>query len=82
MNSALMDFIRDSKQAVRAMRKAPLFALFAVLTLGIGIGASTTVFTIVNTLLLNPLPVREPSQASGYLHRPITDGASGACSAS
>ena len=61
MNQSLDDFVRDSKQALRAMRKAPLFAFFAILTLGIGIGASTTVFTIVNTLLLNPLPARDPS---------------------
>jgi predicted permease len=61
MNHSLDDFVRDAKQTLRAMRKAPLFAFFAVLTLGIGIGASTTVFTIVNTLLLNPLPARDPS---------------------
>ena len=62
MNQSLSDFFRDAKQALRAMRRAPLFALFAILTLGLGIGASTTVFTIVNTLLLNPLPARNPSQ--------------------
>ena len=61
MNTLVVDFIRDCKLGMRAMRKAPAFAFFAVLTLGLGIGASTTVFTIVNTLLLNPLPAKDPS---------------------
>jgi predicted permease len=39
------------------MRKNPLFVLFVVLTLALGIGANTTVFTVINTLILNPLPV-------------------------
>src|ERR1700757_1538354 len=43
------------------MGRAPAFSFFAVLTLALGIGASTTVFTIVNTLLLHPLPARDPS---------------------
>src|ERR1700719_4767458 len=60
-SNTLADFVRDWKHGMRAMRKAPVFAFFAVLTLGLGIGASTTVFTIVNTLLLNPLPARDPS---------------------
>jgi predicted permease len=48
---------RDLRYAARSMRKAPLFVLFVVLTLGLGIGANTTVFTVINTLILNPLPV-------------------------
>jgi predicted permease len=55
------DFWRDLCYAFRTMRKSPLFVLFVVLTLALGIGANTTVFTIINTLLLNPLPVQEPS---------------------
>jgi putative ABC transport system permease protein len=44
------------------MRTRPMFVLFVVLTLGFGIGANTTVFTVINTLILNPLPVRNPSE--------------------
>src|SRR5258708_25556972 len=44
------------------MRKSPLFVLFVVLTLALGIGANTTVFTLINTLILNPLPVRTPAE--------------------
>lgn len=53
---------RDVRYAGRSMRKSPLFVLFVVLTLALGIGANTTVFTLINTLVLNPLPVKEPSR--------------------
>ncbi|MBV8864187.1 MAG: ABC transporter permease, partial [Acidobacteriaceae bacterium] len=55
------DLSRDLRYAVRTMRKSPLFVLFVVLTLGLGIGANTTVFTVINTLILNPLPVPDPA---------------------
>lgn len=48
---------RNLRYTIRAMRKEPVFVLFVVLTLGLGIGANTTVFTVMNTLILNPLPV-------------------------
>jgi predicted permease len=54
--------LQDLRFGLRAMRKAPVFTAFAVLTLGLGIGANTTVFTIVNTLLLHPLPVADPAR--------------------
>src|SRR6185312_15143384 len=56
---------RDLRYAVRTIRKAPLFVLFVVLTLGLGIGANSTVFTVINTLILNPLPVPDPSGLAG-----------------
>jgi predicted permease len=52
---------RDILYAGRGTRKSPIFAVFVVLTLGLGIGANTTVFTLFNTLVLNPLPVRDSS---------------------
>jgi predicted permease len=55
------DLWRDLLYAVRGMRKSPMFVLFVVLTLALGIGANTTVFTVINTLILNPLPVRNPA---------------------
>ncbi len=56
------DLWRDIRYAGRTMRKSPMFVLFVVLTLALGIGANTTVFTLINTLILNPLPVRNSSQ--------------------
>src|SRR5579875_3532390 len=55
------DLWRDVRYATRGMRKNPLFVLFVVLTLALGIGANTTVFTLINTLILNPLPVPKAS---------------------
>ncbi|HTB12252.1 MAG TPA: ABC transporter permease [Bryobacteraceae bacterium] len=56
------DLWRDFRFALRTMRKNPLFVLFVVLTLALGIGANTTVFTVINTLILNPLPVHDPGR--------------------
>ncbi len=53
---------RDVRYTARTMRKSPLFVLFVVVTLALGIGANTTVFTLINTLILNPLPVKDPSR--------------------
>ena len=55
------DLWRDLRYAIRTMRKSPLFVVFVVLTLALGIGANTTVFTVINTLILNPLPVPDSS---------------------
>jgi predicted permease len=58
-------FWRDFRYALRSMRKSPLFVAFVVLTLALGMGANTTVFTVINTLILNPLPARNPGGLAG-----------------
>ncbi len=58
----ITDFVRDVRYGFRAMRRTPLHAFFAVLALAIGIGANVTVFTVVNTIILHPLPVHDVSK--------------------
>lgn len=65
----LEDLIGDSRLAVRQMRRQPLFALVAVVSLALGIGANTAIFSLVNTLMLRPLPVQQPEQLVELLSR-------------
>jgi putative ABC transport system permease protein len=51
-----MDLVRDLRHGFRLLRRAPGFALTAILTLALGIGATTALFTVVNAVLLEPLP--------------------------
>ena len=54
--------LSDFKYALRQARKAPGFTIIAILILGIGIGATTVVFTLIDAVLVRGLPVRDPSQ--------------------
>ncbi len=52
----MMDFLRDLRLGFRLLLRAPGFAVTAILTLALGIGATTALFTVVNAVLLDPLP--------------------------
>lgn len=58
----LCDFAKDLAYAVRKLKNAPTFAATLVLTIALGIGASTAIFSVVNAVLLRPLPYRSPEQ--------------------
>src|SRR6202021_3422741 len=52
----------DMRYAVRLMIKNPAFTLIAIITLALGIGANTAIFTVVNAVLLRPLGFHDPSR--------------------
>lgn len=54
--------LQDFKYSLRSLRKSPVFLAVAVLSLALGIGANTAIFTLIQQLLLQPLPVRNPEE--------------------
>src|ERR1700687_2303343 len=64
----MTSFWQDVRYSLRMIAKAPGFALIAILTLALGIGANTTIFSWINSALLNPVPgLASPSEAVALL---------------
>ena len=58
----LEDFVQDVRYGLRILRESPGFAAVTILTLALGIGANTAIFSVIDSMLLNPLPYPEPQQ--------------------
>ena len=67
-DSTMSVFMQELRYAVRRLIRSPLFSLVAVLTLAIGIGANTAIFSLVNGILLKPLPFDQPDELVGVWH--------------
>jgi len=70
----LETMMQDLRFATRQLRRSPGFVLTAVLTLAVGIGATTTIFTILDAAMLRSLPVRKPSELVSFGTKTLQDG--------
>ena len=55
------DLLREANQVIRGLFRSPGFTLLAVLTMAVGIGANTAMFSVIENVILRPLPYRDPS---------------------
>ncbi|HEY1339792.1 MAG TPA: hypothetical protein VGF59_19905, partial [Bryobacteraceae bacterium] len=58
----MSNFVRELRYAFRSLARAPLFCAVAVISLALGVGANTGVFTMLDQVLLGYLPVQDPAR--------------------
>ena len=66
--------LRDIRYGIRSLLKHPGFTVIAVITVALGIGANTAIFSVVRGVLLRPLPFSEPERLIGIRESKVGEG--------
>jgi putative ABC transport system permease protein len=72
--SSFERLLQDFRQGVRSLRKAPGFTLVAVLTLAVGLGVNTAIFSLIDAVILRPLPYDEPGRLVSLYEKTMRQG--------
>ncbi|MBO0797480.1 MAG: multidrug ABC transporter substrate-binding protein, partial [Blastocatellia bacterium] len=72
--AVLEGLLRDVRHALRSIRLNPGFSAAAILSLALGIGANTAIFSVVNAVLIRPLPYPEPESLVGVFNSGVIQG--------